>query len=172
MFSRLTCFLFLSVADFILKLPVPNIDEENSAISYLCMVGPASHKPTRATLSLLSTMMSEPFFHTMRTSEQLGYNVTCGSWSNWATSGDMGIRFRVQSTRHPEYLEGRIDVFLHAYLATLEAMSSAEFEDHKRGVIDRKRKKLVNLGEEYARFWSHIDNEDLEFEKGESLEVP
>lgn len=154
-------------ANIVLVLPVPNVKEENSAISYLCVAGSASHKPTRAMISLLSTMMSEPFFHTMRTLEQLGYNVKCDSWSRNATSGDIGMRFRVQSTRHPEYLESRIEAFLQTYLMKLGNMTPSEFDEHKRGVVDRKRKKLVNLGEEYARFWSHIDTEDLEFDEAE-----
>lgn len=99
----------------------------------------------------------------MRTTEQLGYSVSCLGWSETAT---IGLKFRVQSFRHPDFLEARIDAFIDSYLQKLREMPSEEFEAHKRGAIAKKREKLMNLGQEKSRFWSHIVSGYQEFERG------
>lgn len=60
-------------------------------------------------IDLASQILAEPCYNTLRTKEQLGYIVFCGSRK---ANGVQGIRFIVQSTRHPEYVEGRIELFL------------------------------------------------------------
>ncbi|PVG04445.1 hypothetical protein CPB86DRAFT_778728 [Serendipita vermifera] len=144
---------------------VPNVDEENSAISFYCHVGDVADPRTRALNSLLSSMINEPFFNVMRTQEQLGYSVSCIAW---ASTSSLGLRFRVQSTRHPKYLEHRIEEFINTYRETLRSMSPEEYLEHRNGVVEKKRKKLVNLGEERARYWGHIDNGYLDFARAEN----
>lgn len=60
-------------------------------------------------IDLTSQILCEPCYNTLRTKEQLGYIVFCGSRK---ANGVQGIRFIVQSTRHPAYVEGRIESFL------------------------------------------------------------
>ncbi|CAG8640586.1 6728_t:CDS:10, partial [Acaulospora colombiana] len=138
---------------------------ENSAISFYCHVGDVADLRTRALNSLLSSMINEPFFNVIRTQEQLGYSVSCISW---ASTSSLGLRFRVQSTRHPKFLEYRIEEFINTYRETLRSMSPEEYREHRNGVVEKKRKKLVNLGEERARYWGHIDNEYLDFARAEN----
>jgi insulysin len=151
---------------FIFTASVPNIEEKNSAISYYCHIGGIANVSARASASLLVSMINEPFFNVIRTQEQLGYNVSCTTWS---TTVSIGLRFRVQSSRHPTFLESRINNFIDSYQTTLEAMSPEEFEERKRGVINKKREKLKNMAEERTRFWSKIDSEYYDFERGLSL---
>jgi insulysin len=148
---------------YVFQSPVPNTNETNSGISYLCCAGDIGNCQIRAAVSLLASMMNESFFNIMRTKEQLGYNVQCGTWVEAPT---IGLRFQIQSFRHPDFLEARIDAFIDSYLDTLRGMPLDEFEEHKRGAVARKREKLMNMNEERARFWTHIVNEDLEFEQG------
>jgi insulysin len=148
--------------------PVPNVNEENSAISFYCHVGDVADLRTRALNSLLSSMINEPFFNVMRTQEQLGYSVSC---LPWASTSSLGLRFRVQSTRHPKFLEHRIENFIDTYRGTLQSMTTEEYNEHRNGVVEKKRKKLVNLGEERARYWGHIDNGYLDFLRGRCLRI-
>lgn len=149
--------------NYVFQSPVPNTNETNSGIAYLCCAGDFTNCQIRATASLLASMMNEPFFDIMRTKEQLGYSVQCGTWVETAI---IGLRFQIQSIRHPDLLETRIDAFLHSYLDTLRSMPLDEFEEHKRGAIAKKREKLMNLSEERSRFWADIINGHLEFERG------
>jgi insulysin len=66
----------------------------------------------------------------------------------------------------PQYLESRIDNFLVGFADTLENMSDAEFEGHKRSLITKRLEKLKNLDQESGRLWSYIDSEYLDFELG------
>lgn len=60
-------------------------------------------------IDLVSQILCEPCYNTLRTKEQLGYIVFCGSRK---ANGVQGIRFIVQSTRHPLFVEERIEKFL------------------------------------------------------------
>ncbi|KAG8786898.1 Insulinase (Peptidase M16) [Serendipita sp. 397] len=158
--------LLPSGCNFVYTAAVPNANEANCAVSYLCQVGDVADVRVRALVTLFSSMVSEPFFSMMRTKEQLGYNVSSSIWNETASGG---VRFRIQSTRHPDFLESRIDFFIDWYLDVLKAMQSAEFDEYRRGAVEKKRKKLVNLAEEQARFWNYIENGYLDFERGMDL---
>lgn len=60
-------------------------------------------------IDLVSQILCEPCYNTLRTKEQLGYIVFCGSRK---ANGVQGIRFIVQSAKHPAFVEGRIELFL------------------------------------------------------------
>lgn len=60
-------------------------------------------------LELFSQIISEPCFTVLRTDEQLGYIV----WSGLRrTNGTQGLRLIVQSDKHPQYVEERMDLFM------------------------------------------------------------
>lgn len=62
-------------------------------------------------VDLITQILSEPCYHVLRTKEQLGYIVFCGARK---ANGANGVRFIVQSTKHPEYVEERIELFLES----------------------------------------------------------
>lgn len=107
--------------------------------------------------------MNVPFFDILRTKEQLGYNVTSTRWSRTAS---LGLRFRVQSEKHPDYLEARVDAFLEHYRGVLEEMTEDKFVEYRDGVSKKKREKLKNMQQEQDRFWAHIDSRYFDFERG------
>jgi insulysin len=135
-------------------------------LSYYCHVGDIADEKVRPRLDLLAEMMSEPFFNTLRTKEQLGYNVTSSRWSRTAS---LGLRLRVQSERHPDFLETRVDAFLEHYKGVLEEMTEDMFVEYRDGVAKKKREKLKNMQEEQDRFWAHIDSGYFDFERGALL---
>lgn len=67
-------------------------------------------------LELLAQIIAEPCFNTLRTKEQLGYIVFSGIRR---TSGAQGLRIIVQSDKHPQYVEKRIDLFLDSMLVSI-----------------------------------------------------
>lgn len=60
-------------------------------------------------IDLVSQILCEPCYNTLRTKEQLGYIVFCASRK---ANSAQGIRFIVQSAKHPSYVEERIETFL------------------------------------------------------------
>lgn len=60
-------------------------------------------------IDLVAQILCEPCYNTLRTKEQLGYIVFCASRK---ANGAQGIRFIIQSARHPVYVEERIELFL------------------------------------------------------------
>lgn len=60
-------------------------------------------------IDLVAQILCEPCYNTLRTKEQLGYIVFCASRK---ANGAQGIRFIVQSAKHPMYVEERIELFL------------------------------------------------------------
>lgn len=60
-------------------------------------------------IDLVAQILSEPCYNTLRTIEQLGYIVFCGARK---ANGVQGIRFIVQSAKHPAFVEERIESFL------------------------------------------------------------
>lgn len=67
-------------------------------------------------LELLAQIISEPCFNILRTKEQLGYIVFSGVRR---TNGAQGLRVIVQSDKHPQYVEGRIDLFMDSMLVSI-----------------------------------------------------
>lgn len=65
--------------------------------------------PANVFIDLTAQILCEPCYNQLRTKEQLGYIVFCASRK---ANGAQGIRFIVQSTKHPLYVEERIESFL------------------------------------------------------------
>ena len=62
-------------------------------------------------LELFAQIISEPCFTVLRTDEQLGYIVFSGIRR---ANGAQGLRIIVQSDKHPQYVEERIDKFMES----------------------------------------------------------
>lgn len=135
----------------------------NHCIETWFSVGDRGDRVARAKTLLVDQMIHEPAFDQLRTKEQLGY-IVFSSIRNFATT--CGFRFLVQSERTPEYLDKRIEAFLTQFGQTLEKMSDADFEGHKRSLIVKRLEKLRNLDQETTRHWTQISNEYYDFEQG------
>lgn len=152
--------------NYIWELPVPNQNESNASITYYCHIGDIASPRLRATFRLLVQIIREPAFNILRTKEQLGYIVFA---SEWQGTGSIGLRILVQSEKDPKYLESRVEAFLVHMRGVLETMSDTEFEEQKKGLIDRWNEKLKNLNEETTRFWNHVESGYLDFSRRESI---
>lgn len=151
----------------ILKLPsgigllqtahVKNKSEENSAVEiYFQVDQDIGQSSTRATAiaDLFEDIVHEPCFNQLRTKEQLGYVVDCGTRM---THRVLGFCFRVQSSKHsPPYLQERLDAFINNLQQILGEMDDKEFENYKVGLIAKKLEKDPSLIDETNRHWSQV----------------
>lgn len=153
-------------ANFVYHKMLKDPANVNHCIEYLLFIGEKSDRELRARLLLLAQMTDEPAFDQLRTKEQLGYVVFSGSRMARAT---MQYRVIIQSERTPQYLEQRIESFLDGFRTTLNNMSEADFEGHKRSLITKRLEKMKNLDQESNRLWTHIDSEYFDFELGKFL---
>ncbi|KAF5005938.1 hypothetical protein FDECE_7652 [Fusarium decemcellulare] len=142
----------------------------NHCVETWLYAGSREDRGVRTKTLLLDQMMHEPAFDQLRTKEQLGYIVFSGPR---AFSTTYGFRFLIQSEMTPEFLDARIEAFLKRYAETLENMSEAEFEGHKRSLVIRRLEKLRNLDQESTRHWTQITSEyyDFEFAQRDAAQV-
>jgi len=148
--------------DAIWAAPIVNPNQANSALTYFVYLGPLSDQRTRVISSLLVQIFSEPAFNILRTKEQLGYIVSCTSWS-LPGSTEKGMRIVVQSERMPSYLEERVEAFLDEMKSKLETMSDEEFAEQKGGLQKKWLEADKNLNDEVSRFISHVNSGHWDF---------
>lgn len=151
-------------SDFTYQRKLGDPANVNHCIEYYVFVGSVTDLTLRAKLLLLGQMTDEAGFDQLRTKEQLGYIVFTGARMAAAT---MGYRVIIQSERPTEYLEERINAFLALFAKSLEEMSPAEFESHKKSLINKRLEKVKNLDQESSRFWRKISSEYFDFLKNE-----
>lgn len=66
-------------------------------------------------IDLVSQILVEPCYNELRTKQQLGYIVYSGARK---ANGAKGLRVIVQSTKHPAYVEQRIEDFLKSMIVS------------------------------------------------------
>lgn len=76
---------------------------------------------------LFLTIPGEPCYNQLRTKEQLGYIVFCASRKS---NGAQGIRFIVQSAKHPMYVEERIETFLDTMVVRFKTFSNISLQNY------------------------------------------
>ncbi|XP_046424756.1 insulin-degrading enzyme-like [Neodiprion fabricii] len=111
---------------------------------------------------LLNQIIFEPYFDTIRTKEQLGYIVYI---SVRRINGAQGLKFTVQSDKHPQYVDQRIEAFLEAMLNQLVDMPEEEFSRHKDALATKKLEKPTTLGTLTSLFWSEIWERRYNFDR-------
>jgi len=118
-------------------------------------------------LELLADIVKEPCFDQLRTKEQLGYIVHSGVRRS---SCVQGLRIIVQSDKHPEYLETRVELYINNLAVYIKNMSDEEFSAHKEGLATKRLEKPKKLSVKNGRFWSEIASEHLHFDR-DNVEV-
>ncbi|XP_053953738.1 insulin-degrading enzyme isoform X2 [Anastrepha obliqua] len=116
-------------------------------------------------LNLIAQVLSEPCYDVLRTKEQLGYIVFSGIRK---VNGANGIRIIVQSSKHPSFVEDRIETFLENYLKLMEEMPLDEFERHKEALALKKLEKPKNVSQQFHQFYNEIALAQYHFERDEA----
>ena len=145
----------------ILETTVLNPENVNSAIEYVLQICETSDDSCRTNLLLVAQILDEPCFDQLRTKEQLGYMVFSGVRRQ---TGVMGLRFIIQSERHPMYLEHRIESFLDQMKAVVEALTDEELAKHADSIVARLLEKNKNLNQESKKIWAHIYSQYYDFD--------
>ncbi len=143
-----------------------DITHNDSAIS-VYFQGEDTQVRTHAEFSLLSEIVSSPFYNQLRTEKQLGY-IVFGTPLKLGKAP--GLAFVVQSpVAEPQELEAHINDFVGNLRVTIDNMSPQQLERFKQSVITKVMKKDKNLTARSNRFWRDIDEEALEFDSHEAL---
>ncbi|MBU2514482.1 insulinase family protein [bacterium] len=138
------------------------VEDVNSAIQILYQAGPGSIEQS-AILDLIQQIVEKPFYHQLRTIEQLGYLV----WSGYQQVNKVdGFYFIIQSgIKDPVYLQERIESFVKGFYPTLSGLSNDDFSQFKESLISTKLEPPKNLGEETLRYWNEISSGSYEFDR-------
>uniref|UniRef100_A0A1D1XVB1 Insulin-degrading enzyme n=1 Tax=Anthurium amnicola TaxID=1678845 RepID=A0A1D1XVB1_9ARAE len=152
-------------ANFIRRVRVKNELEVNSVVELYYQTeqdeGTESTR-LRAIADLFSNIVEEPCFNQLRTKEQLGYVVDCGTRMTYRVQG---FCFRVQSSEYsPPYLHQRIASFINSLQEFLNKLDDESFENHRQGLIAEKLEKDPSLSYETSRYWNQIVDKRYSFD--------
>ena len=108
----------------------------------------------RATLGLLSQMISAPFYNQLRTQKQLGYVVSAFAMP---INRVPGICMIVQSpVASSQQLQAEFITFNQTFSLHIDKLSNEELERHKRALLVNIQKSPDNLSELNARYLQSI----------------
>jgi len=101
-------------------------------------------------LILLQEIISEAFFHQLRSIEQNGYIVNCKIKNMGSQISPLyGLLFIIQSIKKsPLFLKTRIKSFIKKFEEEIEKMTNEDFEKYKLAVIHHLNKPCDNIYEE------------------------
>jgi len=100
-------------------------------------------------VALLSSVLAPKFFDVLRTQQQLGYVVQLGSNTSPKFAYLVAV---VQTEFPPDYVRGRIDLFLQEHLTFVEgSLAEEEFEACRSGLLSELQAKPKSLAEELGR---------------------
>lgn len=117
------------------------------------------------TVELLLMMMEEPAFDTLRTQEQLGYDVSCNVRDTFGVLG-FSITVHSQADKNSvDHVADRITKFLHCFLAKARATPKEEFQEVQQSLIKLKMCADVDIKEEFKRNWDEIKSNEYVFDR-------
>jgi len=101
-------------------------------------------------LILMQEIISEAFFHQLRSIEQNGYIVNCKIKNMGSQIVPLyGLLFIIQSIKKsPSFLKTRIKSFIKKFENEIDAMTNEDFEKYKLAVIHHLNKPCDNIYEE------------------------
>uniref|UniRef100_A0A7S3Q5Z2 Insulysin n=1 Tax=Chaetoceros debilis TaxID=122233 RepID=A0A7S3Q5Z2_9STRA len=144
-------------------LIAPTLDpnEANTAVEVYFQCGKDDVRE-RVIVDLLMEIMYEPMFNQLRTKEQFGYQVSCGS--RW-TYGVIGMCFKVVTNcKSADEVTARIDKFIAEYRSELVSMKPETFMEHVVGLAKDKLQRFNSLEEEAGSLWAEIVEGRYDFE--------
>lgn len=149
--------------DYLVQKPVPN-QNENSAIEVIYQIGLRNIQQD-VILDLLAQIISTPFYSQLRTVEQLGYLV----FSRARRDNNINsLSFIIQSdTKTPQFIQGRIDLFMQQFYDVLEQTSDEEISTHISGLRATIEEKDKHLKDEAVRFWREVMARQYLFDRAE-----
>jgi len=145
---------------------VKGLDDKNanSLITNYYQSGPGD-LVGHAVLETLCKVLEEPVFDTLRTKEQLGYNVSSCLRN---TQGVLGLSVTVNTQANKfsvEHCDQRIEHFLRELAPTL--LTQEELNSAVTALTKRKTRADVTLEEEVDRHWNEVVSREYFFDRAE-----
>eukprot|EP01061_Rhynchopus_euleeides_P036716 TRINITY_DN619_c0_g1_i1.p1 TRINITY_DN619_c0_g1~~TRINITY_DN619_c0_g1_i1.p1 ORF type:complete len:1059 (+),score=338.50 TRINITY_DN619_c0_g1_i1:103-3279(+) len=120
----------------------------------------------RACGIMFESLVEHMFFHTIRTTEQLGYVV--GARVCY-TEANVAFEFIVQSALcGPWYAYSRTHCFLSALDAWMDALTEEDFHKVLQSTIEKNRDKPKTLSDQLWLWWRQIETHAFEFGRREA----
>jgi len=114
-------------------------------------------------LELIDQIITEPFYDSLRTSQQLGYDV-----SNFVStiSSTYGYVFKIVSNSHNiQHVTSSLLSFIRTDMISLiKSLSVSEVVVHVSALLDKYLLPSVDLAEEAKRHWHEIENARFAFQ--------
>ena len=132
----------------------------NSALQSYYQAGPQNEKQ-KAALEVIGKVLEKPFYHQLRTIDQLGYLV---SLSYYPLNRVDGFMFLIQSgEKNPVFLQKRVDRFLSENSQLITNLSQSDLDQIIKILIDKKLEPPKNLNEETKKYWYIISSQEYDF---------
>lgn len=150
----------------LLEAASEHAEEKNTQVEFYYQLGEHSLE-LLAYADLLEQLMEEPLFDTLRTKQELGYDVSC---TVRVTHGIIGFGVMVQSSLFDaKYIAYCIERFMIEFKEAIGRMPIEHFRDHVRAQILKKLEPDHNLLETTHRYWHEIASGRLDFDIDEKL---
>jgi secreted Zn-dependent insulinase-like peptidase len=148
-----------------LLLEIP-VDHDDAAMVLYVQDAEASYE-SRARSALLSQILEQSYFSSLRTEQQLGYVVSMAN----RTIRDRGaVVFVVQSpVASPVALEAATLRFMRDRLPEVKALSGDDFRRFQDGLISRLTQKAKNLRERSGRYLADLDADVTTFDSQQQI---
>lgn len=117
----------------------------------------------QASWMLLAHILQSPYYHEMRTQQQLGYVVFA---SYYPTLKTPGLSLLIQSPSHkPEDIAERSNIFLKAFAAEFAQMNEQEFTEQQAGLLAKILDSDDRLQARAQRLWREMAQDETHFER-------
>ncbi len=143
-----------------------NLEHEDSAV-VLFKQGQGETFEDKASIYMLYQLLEAPFFHQLRTVEQLGYIVYASPYVSLNTPY-VALIIESPTTSVAEIIN-RINVFLSGFKEKIANLTEEEFEAAKKGLIIKTDKKDDTLEDRSNRYWTEIDRKNYNFDSRKQL---
>jgi nardilysin len=150
----------------LLEAKSEHAEDKNTLVEYYFQFGEHDVRML-AYADLLHQLMEEPLFDTLRTKQELGYDVSC---TVRLTHGVIGYGITVKSSLFKtSYIRTCIDRFLVEFEHAIASMPEEHFQDHIQAQILHKLEPDHSLLEMTQRYWYEISSGRLIFDINERL---
>ncbi len=138
---------------------------DSSIVSYF--QGNDRSIPTRALFSLANQLIKTPFYHQLRTQQQLGYIVQSAAMPILEAPA---LGFIIQSPNSSGgELDTHINNFISQFITQLQDMPKDEFERNRQALIIRLTEQDKQLSQRSSRYWHEIDRSNFAFDTRQQL---
>ena len=148
----------------VIELSSQNIKEKNDALLSFYQINSNSIKDS-VSISLLSSLLKEKYFTSLRTSQSIGYIV---SLFPSFVFNSQGICLLAQSNvKSPKEISHLNKIFLKEHYQYINKIKDEEFNQHRESIQKELERKDNSLNEEFERNANEIERNEFLFDRRE-----